>query len=99
MKMKKIIVLLVAILIFPSFVYALCDNMEYAQIKDMGKEEMEKTYCSNWDNRFNLMRMGVSLLSPPQERCEETLKKIETAYKSKFKKDLNKLYREGRVCK
>lgn len=96
--MKKAILILLMVLI-PSFVYAIkCDDMEYAELKDMDKEQLQNVFCQT---RYTFMankKLAASgyndKASRDNDACLALLKKIENAYFSKFKEKINE-----EICK
>jgi hypothetical protein len=95
--MKRILlaaaIVLTSIALMPVFLYAVsCDQMEYAQIKDMDKEEIRQLFCTNakiFEANLRIIAGGNIRASRDKDDCVSLLRKIETAYKSKFKEEIN----------
>lgn len=89
--MKKLFVI-ITVLVFmsPVLTHAFvvrCDQMEYAEIKDMDRDQMKSAFCK----QQNTGRLLMQMRRPNREidECSNILEKIINAYKSKFGEDIN----------
>ena len=87
------ILFILLVVLVPSFVLA-CDDIEYAELKDMNKEQMKEVYCKNTET-FNLSLKSYDYSlnkagEPKLDACIDLLIKIEGIYKNKFNEELTK---------
>lgn len=90
--MKKLLLLM---LLIPVFAYAgPCEELEYAELKDMSQKSLEKEYCNVADQ---IKKKLVILQQVNIERCREDMlicssvaDKMTKVYKKRFNKDIPK---------
>ena len=91
MKKLLVVVCLLVVSLIPALTFAqkLCHEYEYAELKDMDKEEFTKEYCALLEAGKLTFKLTLGDRSRAAQEasntCTETLFKMIRVYKRKFK--------------
>jgi hypothetical protein len=90
---------LVGIWLYVGDAYARCEQMEYAELKDMSQKEMTEIYCKQNKELIRAIKYNTATLNNgikpnwnmenEQTQCEEVTHKIERIYKKRFPESVN----------